>query len=363
MTESSETPKKTIMILFGGESSEHEVSRVSAASVLEHIDKEKYNVLAAGITKAGKWFLTDAPLEDIASGAWEEAEGNERLCISPGLGFAGIHVDLVFPVLHGQNGEDGRMQGFLRIAGLPFVGSDSTSSAACMDKAITKAMVDQAEVCDQAKCCVAHKGCDEEEASLAIEQFFNRDYPLFVKPANAGSSVGISKVKDRSRLPEALRTAFAEDRKALIEEAVEGREIEVAVLGNTGTALEENRPIASCVGEIFAANEFYDYKAKYEDIGSRTAIVKDLSPEKEQEIRDAAVNIYEIMGCEGLARVDFFLEAGESGGYDDGLLVFNEINTLPGFTSISMYPQLWETSGISYSELIDRLIELAFDKT
>lgn len=354
--------KKTIMILFGGVSSEHEVSRVSAASVIEHIDTEKYNVLTTGITKDGQWFLTNAPAEDIASGAWEENENNQSLCIVPGRGFEGIDVDMVFPVLHGKNGEDGRMQGFLRIAGLPFVGSDSTSSAACMDKAITKAVIDQAGACNQAKCCVAHKGCDLEEAAGVIERFFSRDYPLFVKPANAGSSVGISKVKSRDQLPEALSIAFAEDTKALVEEAVEGREIEVAVLGNTGASKEPNLPIASCIGEIFAANEFYDYTAKYDNIGSRTSIVKDLSKEKEEEIRTAAVSIYEIMGCEGLARVDFFLEQGESGGYDDGILVFNEINTLPGFTSISMYPQLWEASGVTYSELIDRLIDLAFEK-
>ena len=354
--------KKTIMILFGGESSEHEVSRVSAASVVDHMNKEKYDVLTTGITKDGEWFLTNAPSEDIASGEWENNPDNQSLCIIPGRGFDGIDVDMVFPVLHGKNGEDGRMQGFLRIAGLPFVGSGSTSSAACMDKAITKAVVDQAEACSQAKCCVAHKGCDVEEASGVIERFFSSDYPLFVKPANAGSSVGISKVKSRDQLPEALNIAFAEDTKALVEEAVEGRELEVAVLGNTGAADENDRPVASCVGEIFAANEFYDYTAKYDNIGSRTSIVKDLSKEKENEIRETAVSIYEIMGCEGLARVDFFLEAGESGGYEDGLLVFNEINTLPGFTSISMYPQLWEESGLPYSELIDRLIELAFEK-
>lgn len=361
MTDQKE--KKTVMLLFGGVSSEHEVSRVSASSVLKNIDMDKYEVLTTGITKDGLWFLTKASPEKIASGEWEKHPENSRLHIIPGEGFDGLDVDMVFPILHGKNGEDGRMQGFLRIAGVPFVGSDSTSSAACMDKAITKAMVDQAEACNQAKCCVAHRGCDEEEASDVIDRFFESEYPLFVKPANAGSSVGITKVKERDQLPQALRTAFAEDSKALIEEMVEGREIEVAVLGNTGAAKEEDQPKASCIGEIFAANEFYDYNAKYDNIGSRTAIVKDLPADMEQEIRETAVSIYEIMGCEGLARVDFFLEPGESGGYGDGILVFSEINTLPGFTSISMYPQLWETSGIPYSELIDRLIELAFEKS
>ena len=230
-----------------------------------------------------------------------------------------------------------------------------------MDKAITKAMIDQAGACAQAKCCVAHRGCDEEEASDVIEKFFLREYPLFVKPANAGSSVGISKVKSRDQLPEALRVAFAEDSKILIEEMVEGREIEVAVLGNTGSPNEKNQPIASRIGEIFAANEFYDYNAKYDNIESRTSVVTDLSSDKEKEIRDIAVSIYEVMDCKGLARVDFFLEKGESGGYDDGVPVFSEINTIPGFTQISMYPQLWEASGLPYADLIDRIIELGFE--
>ena len=344
--------KKTIMILFGGESSEHEVSRVSAASVVDHMNKEKYDVLTTGITKDGEWFLTNAPSEDIASGEWENNPDNQSLCIIPGRGFDGIDVDMVFPVLHGKNGEDGRMQGFLRIAGLPFVGSGSTSSAACMDKAITKAVVDQAEACSQAKCCVAHKGCDVEEAAGVIDQFFDSKYPLFVKPANAGSSVGISKVKQIEGLPEALNVAFAEDNKAVIEEAIVGREIEVAVLGNED-------PQASCIGEILSANEFYDYVAKYDNIGSVTSIVTDLPDSLQEQIRQTAVSIYEIMGCRGLARVDFFLKEGPSGGFDDGELVFNEINTMPGFTKISMYPQLWEESGIGYGELIDKLIELA----
>ncbi|MDO4869055.1 MAG: D-alanine--D-alanine ligase family protein [Bacillota bacterium] len=342
--------KKKVMILFGGVSSEHEVSRVSAASVLTHIDTDKYDVLKAGITKEGLWYLTEASAEEIASGAWENHSSNKTITVVPGQGFQDIDVDVVFPVLHGKNGEDGRMQGFLRIAGLPFVGSDSTSSAACMDKAITKAVVEQAEACLQAKCCVAHKGCDEDEAAGVIDKFFYGDYPLFVKPANSGSSVGITKVKSKEEISKALSVAFAEDTKALVEEMIEGRELEVAVLGGVA---------AKCIGEIFAANEFYDYNAKYDDVGSETTIVKDLSEEMQQEIRDTAVNIYEAMGCRGLARVDFFLEAGESGGYDDGILVFNEINTLPGFTSISMYPQLWEESGLPYSELIDRLVDLA----
>lgn len=348
--------KIRLMVLFGGVSSEHEISRTSAASVLEHVNEDKYDIIKVGIKKDGKWLQTEAAASDIESGAWEKDTSNKEVYLMPGAGFAGLDVDVVFPVLHGKNGEDGRIQGFLEIAGIPYVGSGSTSSAASMDKAITKAMVDQAEICRQATCCIAHKGCDVDEAAGLIDEFFEGVYPVFVKPANAGSSVGISKVKAKTELPEALRIAFAEDDKVLVEEAIVGREIEVAVLGNTGTDSDEDAPVASCIGEIFAANEFYDYTAKYDDIGSRTGIVTDLPAELEQEIRDVAVGIFEIMGCDGLARVDFFLEEGEDG------LVFNEINTIPGFTKISMYPKLWQENGIAYPELIDRLVELALKK-
>ena len=344
--------KKKVMLIFGGVSSEHEVSRTSAASVLTHMNMDKYDVIKVGITKEGRWMQTEAEPVDIEIGSWEEHPSKKDVYLMPGAGFAGLDVDIVFPLLHGRNGEDGRMQGFLAIAGIPFVGSDSTASAACMDKAVTKAVIDQAEACDQAKCCVAHKGCDVEEAAGVIDQFFDSKYPLFVKPANAGSSVGISKVKQIEGLPEALNVAFAEDNKAVIEEAIVGREIEVAVLGNED-------PQASCIGEILSANEFYDYVAKYDNIGSVTSIVTDLPDSLQEQIRQTAVSIYEIMGCRGLARVDFFLKEGPSGGFDDGELVFNEINTMPGFTKISMYPQLWEESGIGYGELIDKLIELA----
>ena len=348
----NQNEKKKVMLLFGGVSSEHEVSRASAASVLRNISEEKYTVTKVGITKDGRWMQTDASPEEIEAGSWEESASNKEVYLMPGSGFAGLDIDVVFPMLHGRNGEDGRIQGFLAIAGIPFVGSDSTTSAACMDKAITKAIIDQAEVCEQAKCCIAHRGCDPEEAAGVIDEFFGGKYPLFVKPANSGSSVGISKIKSKEALPDGLKAAFAEDAKAVIEETIVGREIEIAVLGNED-------PQASCIGEILSANEFYDYTAKYDNIGTVTSVVTDLPEELQNQIRQTAVNIYEVMGCKGLARVDCFLRKGPSGGYDDGELVFNEINTMPGFTKISMYPQLWEASGLEYSKLIDRLIELA----
>lgn len=355
--------KISLLVIFGGVSSEHEVSCASAASVLKHISGEKYDISTIGITKEGSWFLTDSPSCSIEDGSWEHNEKNKRAFISPDRSIGGIlvqqadgrfeiiKIDVVFPVLHGRNGEDGTMQGLLQIAGIPFVGSDTVASAASMDKAITKAMVEQSGAAIQAACVVLHRSAyekDRESEEKSVLDYFENRLPLFVKPANAGSSVGISKVKSIEALPEAIEKAFKEDDKVLVEEAIAGREIEVAVLGN-------DEPQASCIGEIFAANEFYDYDAKYQNEASRTGIVTDLAPEKELEIRDTAVRIYRTMGCSGLARVDFFLE-------DSGRVVFNEINTLPGFTNISMYPKLWETSGIPYDKLIDRLIELALKR-
>ncbi len=355
--------KLSLLILFGGASSEHEVSCASAESVLNNIDSEKYHINTIGITKEGNWFLTSSPAVNIGNGLWVYDKNNKRAALSLDTNNRGIlaeerdgtytkiKIDVVFPVLHGKNGEDGTVQGMFQIAGLPFVGSDTTASSASMDKAITKAMIEQAGSVNQANSFILHKktyDCNKEGEIIAISEYFDDEFPLFVKPANAGSSVGISKVKRKEDLPEALELAFKEDDKIVIEEAITGREIEVAVLGN------EN-PRASCIGEIFAANEFYDYNAKYENKDSRTDIVRDLDTEKEREIRETAVRVYEIMGCSGLSRVDFFLK-------ESGKVIFNEINTLPGFTNISMYPKLWEESGITYSHLIDELIDLAVGK-
>ena len=352
----------SLVILFGGVSSEHEVSCASAASVLKHINSEKYDIKTIGITKEGNWLLTSSPVCRIGDGSWEHDSSNKTALIVPdhstkGIlvkqddgSFREIGVDVVFPVLHGRNGEDGTMQGLLQISGIPFVGSDAAASAASMDKAITKAMIDQGNVVNQAKCIVLHEKTyrkDSENEVIALFDYFECQLPLFVKPANAGSSVGISKVKEAEELPGAIEKAFLEDDKVIIEEAIAGREIEVAVIGN-------DRPEASCIGEIFAANEFYDYDAKYKNAASRTKIVFDLNEAKEAEIRETAVKIYETMGCRGLARVDFFIK-------ESGKVVFNEINTLPGFTNISMYPKLWEASGLPYDKLIDRLIELALE--
>lgn len=351
-----------LLVLFGGVSSEHDISRLSTASVLTHINRDKYDITTVGITKDGRWYYTEASGDEIADGSWENHESNKPAVISPDRGTHGLlieepdgtvtkkYIDVVHPVMHGQNAEDGTIQGILQIAGIPFVGPGVAASAAGMDKAITKAMVNQNGTVNQADTFVSLKNIYEEDkaAEMArINEYFGGRYPLFVKPANAGSSVGITKVKSADELEKGLDVAFAVDVKLLVEETIVGREIEVAVLGNED-------PKASVIGEIFAANEFYDFDAKYTNAESKTAIVTDLPKEKEDEVRNAAITVYKVMGCKGLSRVDFFLQ-------DDGKVVFNEINTLPGFTSISMYPQLWGATGIPYDELIDQLIQLALD--
>lgn len=353
--------KQRLLILFGGASSEHEVSCLSAASVLKHLDEKKYEIYKAGITKEGNWFLTDSPVSDVADGSWVHNPANRKAFLPPDPQNRGLVVlkegqyeilplDVVFPVLHGKNGEDGTIQGLLDLSGIPYVGSGTAASAASMDKAVTKMIVSRTGV-RQADFYLTDRytfASDPQGILKEAEDHFGGVYPLFVKPANAGSSVGISKAKSSKELFEAIRIAAEEDHKVLIEETITGREIEVAVLGN-------RHPKASPVGEILAANEFYDYEAKYISNQSKTRILDDVSEEKEEEIRQAALTVYKAMGCEGLARVDFFLSEADQ-------VVFNEINTLPGFTNISMYPKLWEAAGLSYDELLDTLIALATDE-
>lgn len=354
--------KPTLLVLFGGASSEHEVSCLSAASVLSNINRDNYNVVTVGITKDGNWFLTQAEPSQIESREWERHPSNCKAALSPDPTVGGltvlrddgtyeiIKIDVVYPVLHGKHGEDGTMQGLLELAQIPFVGPATTASAASMDKGITKLMVQPTGV-KQADFYITDRytfASNPEDILKEAEAHFGGNYPLFIKPANAGSSVGISKAHNTRELFNAIRIAAEEDEKILIEETITGREIEVAVLGNL-------HPKASKVGEILAANEFYDYEAKYINAASKTRILDDIPQEKIDEVREAAITVYKTMGCRGLARVDFFLtESGE--------VVFNEINTLPGFTNISMYPKLWEATGLPYSDLLDTLIKLAMDE-
>lgn len=352
--------KLSVCVLFGGVSPEHEVSLRSARSVLENMDAEKYNIFPVGITKDGDWVLfgsTDYSM--LTEGTWVDCEWNRRAALSPvrGQGLLSFEndcvvrerIDVVFPVLHGENGEDGSIQGLMQIAGIPCVGSGVSASAVCMDKTLSK-LIAQMEGILQAKWILVTKNefeRDPEAAADTAEAEF--DYPVFVKPAGTGSSVGISRANDRAALLVAIREALRFDRKILIEEQIDGQEIEVAVLGN-------ETPVASVCGEIDSGEGFYDYDAKYITDSSKLYVPARISDEISEKTRETAVRVYRAMGCRGLARVDFFVTR------NGGKVVFNEINSLPGFTSISMYPKLFTASGIQYAELIDRLLELALEE-
>ncbi len=351
---------KKALILFGGASSEHDVSLVSAQSVITHTPKDAYELVLVGITKDGRWYLYEGDVALLPKDQWlTQTDALTPAVLSPdredhGLIVFGdpvrkIRVDVVFPVLHGKNGEDGTVQGLLQLAGIPFVGCDMLASACCMDKAITNTLADNAGI-RQAKWLGFRDFEYRRDPQVYIKKAKTTlGYPIFVKPANAGSSVGVSKATDDASLAEAIDVAFREDRRIVLEEGIDGREVECAVLGN------EN-PIASIVGEIVSANDFYDYEAKYINAASELHIPADLPADKANEVRFAAINAYKTLGCSGLTRVDFFVRKS------DGAVLFNELNTIPGFTSISMYPKLFEASGIPYSELIGRLFACALEK-
>jgi D-alanine-D-alanine ligase len=351
--------KMSVCVLFGGVSPEHDVSLRSAESVLNHMDHSKYNVFPVGITKDGDWIYyagTDYSL--LPTGKWVSFPDNRRAAISPVRGqgllcFEGDcvtreRIDVVFPVLHGENGEDGTIQGLLQLAGIPYVGPHVSASAVAMDKTLTKLAAGQAGI-PQAAWELVRKKEIEGKMDAAAQKLESRfSYPMFVKPAGTGSSVGVFKVKDRAELEQGLLGAAKYDEKVLVEEFIKGKEIEVAVLGN------EN-PVASVCGEIDSGAEFYDYDAKYITDTSVAYIPARISEGTSEEVREMAVRVYKAIGCQGLSRVDFFVT-------DDGnKVIFNEINTIPGFTSISMYPKLFAASGIPYSTLIDNLLRLAVE--
>ena len=351
--------KLNVCVLFGGISPEHEVSLRSAESVLNNMDPEKYNVFPVGITKEGKWILfggKDYSL--LPTQEWLYCPENRPAAISPVRGqgllsFEGEcvvheHIDVVFPVLHGENGEDGTIQGLLQLAGIPYVGPHVSASAVAMDKTLTKLVVDNAEITQAAWELVRNSDL-HSRMDAVLEKLENRFlYPVFVKPAGTGSSVGVSKAASKDELKDALLRAGTYDEKILVEEFIDGYEIEVAVMGNS-------TPVASVVGEIDSGAEFYDYDAKYVSDTSVVYIPARISENVAEEVREKAVQIYRAIGCQGLSRVDFFVTKA------DNRVVFNEINTLPGFTSISMFPKLFIASGIAYGELIDQLLELALE--
>lgn len=349
--------KLKIAVLFGGVSTEHEVSLISATYILKNLQRDLFEVLPIGISKDGRWFFYSGPIEKIETGEWVADEKNcKPVIFSHNPNFKGflrleagsrcflMKVDCVFFVLHGRNGEDGRLQGFFEAAGVPFVGCGTVSSANCMDKQITHIILEHAGI-KMAKFETVFKKdlmnlgrfCKKVEKSLK--------FPVFVKPANSGSSVGISKCKKTNELEDAILKAFQFDCKVICEQAIEGcREVECAVLGN------EN-PEASVIGEIKSKNDFYDYDSKYK-LDSQLLIPAQIDKETAQKVQQIAIKAFETMECSGLARVDFLID-------ENNEIFLNEINTMPGFTKISMYPMLWKNSGIEGKVLIKKLVDLA----
>jgi D-alanine-D-alanine ligase len=383
--------KLRVGVLFGGRSGEHEVSLLSAASVLNAIDRKRFEVVPIGITKEGRWLVSGEAERLLAGNSADPASSALRagdpqhtapaallangqgVIVPPMPGSALVpfereateaedllQLDVVFPVLHGTFGEDGTIQGLLELAGLAYVGSGVLGSATGMDKEVMKRLFLAAGLPITKHVTFLRHEWQQSPKKIVARLEDALKYPLFVKPANLGSSVGISKAHDRKELGPAIDVAAGFDRKIVVEQAVGGRgkrarmrkarELEVAVLGN-------DEPQASVVGEIVPGKEFYDYEAKYLSEGSRAIIPAKLTKKQSQQVRAMALEAFRACDCSGLARVDFLLESGDS-----GKLYLNEINTMPGFTSISMYPKLWDASGLAYPDLITRLVELALER-
>ncbi|MCC7364893.1 MAG: D-alanine--D-alanine ligase [Dehalococcoidia bacterium] len=338
--------RQRVAVIFGGRSGEHEVSVVSAQSVMAALDPARWDVVPIGVTKQGAWLAEAATREALARGD-RAFSGAGTLLTSRDALEALAGCDVAFPLVHGTYGEDGTMQGFLELAGLPYAGAGVAASAIGMDKALMKGLFREAgiPVAPYAVLRSWEVEGDEQTARDYLEQAIG--YPCFVKPANGGSSVGITHVRSREDLTVAFEAAFNYDDKAVVEQAVVGREVECSVLGN-------EYPEASITGEIVPDRDFYDYESKYSN-ESTTAlhIPARISEAVSDRVRELAVRMYQVMGCEGYARVDFFVT-------DEDEVIANEVNTIPGFTSISMYPKLWEATGLAYSDLLTRILELAF---
>ncbi|MBP3729264.1 MAG: D-alanine--D-alanine ligase [Lachnospiraceae bacterium] len=347
--------KLKLVVFFGGQSEEHDISCLSAATIYRNLDPERYEIFLVGITKQGKWLLTEGAAS-LKDGSWEhspvgaqllpDATEKALLLTYPDGRLEKKPVDMAFPVLHGRFGEDGTIQGLFELARLPYVGCGVAASAIGMDKPYTKVLVEATGVEQARYLCFDKRNLREMEQTLdRVESCFA--YPVFVKPSDGGSSQGCSRAADRGALKEALILAASYGTRVMVEENIVGRELECAVLSTP------EGPRASGVGEILAAQEaeFYDFDAKYSNPDSQTVVDPDLPEGKAEEIRRDAVRIFRAVGAYGLSRVDFFLEEGS------GRVVFNEINTFPGFTAISMYPQLWEAAGLPIPKLLDALIE------
>jgi D-alanine-D-alanine ligase len=357
MSQHASNHRIRVAVLFGGRSGEHEVSLASARSVMSALDPTKYEIYSVGISRSGRWLTEGDPLQLLASGEEPPAapgqhlpaarDGRELIPGTQGARFP--QVDVVFPVLHGTYGEDGTVQGLLELAGLPYVGSGVLGSALGMDKVAMKAVFRANGLPVGEYLPVLRSHWRSRPDAIVAEVEASLGYPVFTKPANLGSSVGVAKAHDADELRRGLNLAARFDRRLLVEAAITAREIECSVLGN-------DDPMASVPGEVVPSNEFYDYHAKYIDNASELIIPAQLSAETTAQVREVAVKAFQCLDCAGMARVDFFLCK------DSGRVYVNEVNTIPGFTAISMYPKLWAASGVPYSALLDRLIALALER-
>ncbi len=346
---------KNVVLLFGGQSTEHDISRKSVMTFIEHIDRTLYAPILVGITREGQWLLYNGEAERITQGTWAEKgipavispdAKDKSLLIMKEDGVIKIGIEAVIPVLHGLYGEDGSVQGLLRLAKIPFVGCGILASAVAMDKFYTKLIVEPLGIRQAAYVGAYKEHYNQRQISEAVEKKLG--YPVFIKPSNAGSSIGVSKATNATELHQGLMSAFEYDRKVLIEEEIVGREIECAVMGNLSVE-------ASDVGEILSADEFYDFDAKYNNASSKTIVSAEMDEMTREGIRESAIKVFKAIDGRGLARVDFFIEE------KSGEIVFNEINTFPGFTNISMYPKLMIANGVDLREQITRFIELGIE--
>lgn len=349
--------KIRVAVVFGGRSGEHEVSIVSASNIIEAMSKDKYDVFPVGITKEGKWLTGENAINAFKNGDYSGltevilnvASGSNELIHLIDGNYQRIKIDIFFPALHGPYGEDGTIQGLFEMANVPYTGCGVLASSAGMDKLVTKALWEQAGLPVVPYIGINKKAWRHNPQEIIKRTENELGFPIFVKPSNMGSSVGITKVKEKSDLESAINLACEFDHRILIEKGLEVRELECAVLGN-------DDPQTARVGEVIVGREFYDYKDKYVEGKSTTQAPADIPKELECKIRKIAVKAYKVLDCCGLARLDTFYDKTNEE------LVINEINTMPGFTEISMYPKMWDASGISYHELIDRIIELGFDQ-
>ena len=338
---------RRVAVILGGKSSEHEVSVTSARNIIAALDRDRWEPVPIGISRKGGWLSSAETGELLSSGERAIADGGTALLTSEAVSDL-ASCDVVFPIVHGTFGEDGTLQGFLEMAGLPYAGAGVAASAIGMDKALMKAIFVEAGI-PVAKYGVIRSWEYADAQNVVLFAEHEVGYPCFVKPANGGSSVGVSKARSREDLPAALAAAFAHDDKILVERAIHGQEVEVSILGN-------ERPEASIVGEIAPDRDFYDYDSKYAASSTTTLHIPARIPGQTAEcVRELAIRMYQAMGCEGYARVDFFVVDGNE-------VIANEVNTIPGFTSISMYPKLWEASGLAYTPLLSRILDLAFER-